>query len=323
MYDYGSTEDNVLYLVMSYVDGGSLEDLIEMGNVPLKQAEKIIREIASALDYAHRHGVIHRDIKPANILLAKEGHALLADFGIVKMSEGGTNLTGTALIGTPAYMAPEQGQGLPIDNRADIYALGVIAWEMLTGKQPYNAETPMQVLIQHINSPVPQILDVDAELPAGLDFVMHKVLAKNPEERYQSAVEFAEDFTDSIHSNVDSIFAARVATPIKSGATEVFSKDTIQMVEGDSQPHQPQPTIIMQEKTNPLLILAGFGLIALVIVVIAVLLIQQNNSDDNGVAGVSTEDTTQVALIAEVTNTPENTPTPSPTPLPTFWSIAL
>src|SRR5690606_18262361 len=135
LYDYGTQED-IVYLVMAYADGGTLDDYVVDGPMPLPLVEKFLREIAGALDYAHRRGVIHRDIKPGNILMDGEGHALLADFGIVKLAEGGTNLTGTGVVGTPAYMAPEQAQGAPIDARADIYSLGVVVYQMLTGKQP-------------------------------------------------------------------------------------------------------------------------------------------------------------------------------------------
>src|SRR5690606_18544983 len=139
-------------------EGGSLKDRIAEGPIPAAEAETILRQVASALDYAHRRGVIHRDIKPDNILLDSEGHAILADFGIVKILEGeGTSgLTATGgVLGTPAYMAPEQSQGTGISASVDIYSLGVIVYEMLSGQQPYQADTPMQVMLKHITEPVP------------------------------------------------------------------------------------------------------------------------------------------------------------------------
>ena len=131
LYDYG-TDDDVIYLVMAYVEGGTLEDLLDSGPMNVRDVERVVRNVASGLDYAHRRGVIHRDIKPANILMS-DGHPLLADFGLVKMMASGGNLTGTAIIGTPSYMAPEQGQGLDVDARTDVYALGVMVYEMLAG----------------------------------------------------------------------------------------------------------------------------------------------------------------------------------------------
>lgn len=141
-----------------------VSDRIRRGTVPPREVEDVVKQVAGALDYAHRQGIIHRDIKPDNILFNSEGHALLADFGIVKLIEsgpGGTSLTVTGgLVGTPAYMSPEQAQGLQVDNRSDLYSLGVVVFEMLTGKQPYQADTPMQVVFKHVSAPIPPICDL-------------------------------------------------------------------------------------------------------------------------------------------------------------------
>src|SRR5574338_927237 len=161
---------------MAYVDGGSLSDRIRRGAIPVEDVERLLRQIAGALDYAHRQGVVHRDIKPDNILLDREGHALLADFGIVKLLEGtpsGSQLTVTGgLVGTPAYMSPEQAQGLAIDSRSDIYSLGVVVYEMLTGKQPFTADTPMQVGFKPVQARVPRACDPVPSLPMNLNDVM-------------------------------------------------------------------------------------------------------------------------------------------------------
>src|SRR5690606_20735111 len=150
VYDYGE-EDGTLYLVSPLIDGGTLSDRIRKGALSPVETESLLRQIGQALDYAHRNGVIHRDIKPDNVLLDREGNALLTDFGIAKIIEGSTALTATGgLVGTPAYMSPEQGQGLPVDYRTDLYSLGVVVFEMLTGRQPYDADTPMQVVFKHI-----------------------------------------------------------------------------------------------------------------------------------------------------------------------------
>lgn len=153
VYDYGD-EDGILYLVMAYVRGGSLADRIRKGAMSPADAERLMTQMGSALDYAHRQNVVHRDVKPANILLDHEGHALLTDFGIVKLMEGSSQLTGTGgLIGTPAYMSPEQAQSDDVDHRSDLYSLGVVGYEMLTGKQPFHAETPMQIVLKQISAP--------------------------------------------------------------------------------------------------------------------------------------------------------------------------
>ncbi len=164
LYDYGDDSD-ILYLVMMFVDGGSLSDRIRRGAIPIPEIRRLFEQIAGALDYAHRQNVVHRDIKPDNILLDREGHALLADFGIVKLMEGVSTsaLTATGgLVGTPAYMSPEQAQGLPLDSRSDIYSLGIVVFEMLTGRQPFSAETPMQLVFEHITTPVPPLRDFNA-----------------------------------------------------------------------------------------------------------------------------------------------------------------
>src|SRR6185369_14299953 len=161
--------------------------------------------VAGALDYAHRQGVIHRDIKPDNILLDKEGNALLADFGIVKLTGGGSNLTVTGgLVGTPAYMAPEQGGGDTITSSADIYSLGVVLFEMLTGRKPYDADTPMQIVIKHMTAPIPSLREMMPEASPVLELVIDRALAKLPENRFASATEFADDFTRAIR-NPDSV----------------------------------------------------------------------------------------------------------------------
>ena len=201
LYDYG-VEDDIIYLVMAYVAGGSLANLMDKGPMPLPEIERILRQVAGALDYAHRQGVVHRDIKPDNILMDKEGNVLLADFGIVKIvagdGDGKTNpaLTQTGgLVGTPSYMAPEQGSGQAnITTRADLYSLGVVIYEMLTGEQPYIADTPMQVVIKHITEPVPNPRSVNQNLSAEMENVIQRILAKKPDDRYASATEFADDF---------------------------------------------------------------------------------------------------------------------------------
>lgn len=201
LYDYG-VDNNIFYLAMAYVEGGSLSDRIDQGPMPLQEVETFLRQISSALDYAHRQGIIHRDIKPANILLDKEGHALLADFGIAKLIEGDINITATGgLVGTPAYMSPEQCQGLEVTARADIYALGVVTYEMITGQQPFTADTPMMVAVKHITEPVPQIRKVMDSLPERLEPVMMRVLAKSADDRYANGLEFTQDFARSIYDD--------------------------------------------------------------------------------------------------------------------------
>ncbi|HNM37782.1 MAG TPA: serine/threonine-protein kinase, partial [Anaerolineales bacterium] len=137
VYDVGDI-DGQPYFVMRFMTGGSLSDLIEKGSIPIDETAKIIEKIAQGLAYAHRKGVIHRDLKPDNILFNDDGEPFISDFGVAKLSESSSNLTGSGVIGTPAYMSPEQAQGNEIDQRSDVYGLGVIVYQMLSGHQPYS-----------------------------------------------------------------------------------------------------------------------------------------------------------------------------------------
>jgi serine/threonine-protein kinase len=305
VYDYG-VEDDILYLVMAYVEGGTLSDRIDRGPMPLAEVERLLRQIASALDYAHRQGVIHRDIKPDNILLDKEGHALLADFGIVKIVEGEGHLTGTGgLVGTPAYMAPEQGRGEQVTNSADIYSLGVVVYQMVTGKKPYQAETPMQIVIKHMNEPVPSLRQTIADAPPGLELVIQRVMAKHPQERYSSAVEFCEDLVRAVHS--DESLAALEAS---------FSKEADTAVAPETPRAEPQATtIIMQQGANPLLLLGGFAIIAALVVIVVMLLLNSSRGE-TGVAGATAEPTSTVTIPAVAVR-------PSAVPIPSFGSLSF
>ncbi len=301
LYDYGA-EDDILYLVMAYIDGGSLGTLIDRGPLPPKQVENLLRQIGAALDYAHREGVIHRDIKPDNILLDKEGNALLADFGIAKLSGGSaSNLTATGgLVGTPAYMAPEQGRGDEITGSADLYSLGVVIYEMLTGRQPYSADTPMQVVIKHMNEDVPSIRNVVEDLPASLDLVLQRALAKNPQNRYKTASEFADDFIRATHTD-DSVAGMKLDSKRSPDPTIVLNK-----APDAARPTDPtvMPTITIQPSPygNPLVLLGGFAIIAILIVAVVVLLLN-NNKNDGDVEAIATE-TPKVVAVVEATAIP-------------------
>ncbi len=189
VYDYGE-ENGQPYLVMRYMPGGSLSDRIVNGPMSLGDTLRIMQRLAPALDQVHAHGIIHRDLKPANILFDQFETAFISDFGIARLAQASNTLTGDALIGTPAYMSPEQARGDPdIDGRSDIYALGAILFEMLAGQQPYSATTPMGVAMKHIIDPIPRILDVNSNLPADIQSVIDRALEKMRERRFAAAAE--------------------------------------------------------------------------------------------------------------------------------------
>ncbi len=194
VYDVGD-EDGQPYFVMRCMVGGSLADRIAKGPLSIKEAAKIMERISDALDEAHIKGVIHRDLKPGNILFDNTGEPYISDFGIAKLTQSqSATMTGGAVIGTPAYMSPEQAKGdpeKPIDGRSDVYALGVILYEMLSGEQPYQSTTPMGVVVKHITEPIPHILDKNRDLPPAVETVIEKAMAKNPDERFSTAGEFS------------------------------------------------------------------------------------------------------------------------------------
>jgi serine/threonine protein kinase len=191
VHDFGDDAGR-FYLVMRFVDGSTLRELIARRSVSLEDAVRLVAEVAEALAYAHRSGVIHRDVKPANVLVDKDGAALLTDFGIAKLMEGTLHLTGTSeALGTPFYMSPEQIRGRTIDNRTDIYSLGVVLYEALTGRCPFVADTPLAVALMHISDPLPLPREIKPDLPEALELVVLKALAKDPAHRYQTADIFA------------------------------------------------------------------------------------------------------------------------------------
>ena len=192
VYDVGADDDQP-YFVMRYMTGGSLSERIKAGILSVEEATRIIERVGPGLDEAHSKGIVHRDIKPSNILFDSKGTPYISDFGIAKLSQAQAgNVTGSGIIGTPAYMAPEQAQGDSIDGRADIYALGIILFEMVTGRQPYEADTPMAVAIKHITDPIPLILNANPKLPPGMDMIIHKAMAKDRDDRFSSSKEMLD-----------------------------------------------------------------------------------------------------------------------------------
>jgi len=191
--DYGEYEDSP-YLVMKYLPGGTLKQ--RLGHpMPYQEAARILAPIARALEYAHQHGIVHRDVKPSNILITDRGQPMLSDFGVAKILEADEtmDLTGTSIgVGTPEYMAPEQVTSKTADARADIYSLGVVFFELVTGRKPFVADTPMAVLFKQASEPLPRPKQFVPGLPEIVEKVLFKALTKDVKDRYQDAGAFAE-----------------------------------------------------------------------------------------------------------------------------------
>ncbi len=190
VFDYGES-DGISYLVMRYLEAGTLKDKMNSGPMPLAEIDRLFTQLTDALGYAHENGVIHRDLKPSNVLIDSQDNVFLTDFGIAKLLEGSAKFTHTdAIIGTPDYISPEQAQGQSADQRSDIYSLGIILYEMLTGRVPFTADTPMAVILKHVNAPLPPPSSVKADVSPSIERVILRALSKNPKDRFATAAEF-------------------------------------------------------------------------------------------------------------------------------------
>ena len=255
--DYGE-HDSYPFLVMAYVPGGDLNRFAGK-TLAYSEAARLLLPIAQALDYAHRRGVVHRDLKPANILIMGEGQPVVSDFGIAKIlsNETGTTLTQAGMsMGTPGYMAPEQIEGRPdLDGRVDIYALGMILYELITGRRPFLADTPEAVMLKQIHDPMPRPLQFTPGLPAAVEFAIFKATARHPADRYQTMAEFATGLEDLLnralapqagalptaeHSAVSATGTSPVVTP---AAPAPMPTPTAEKTSTPAEPLSPSPGI--------------------------------------------------------------------------------
>ena len=190
VYDVGE-DDSQPFFVMRYMSGGSLTEMIQQGTFSLRDTALIVERLASALDYAHARGVIHRDIKPDNVLFDGSNNPYLSDFGVAKFTESAVSATGNEVIGTPAYISPEQARGEPVDRRTDVYGLGAITYEMLTGERPFVGDTVIGLAVRHMNDPIPDILQKRPDLPEAVDTIIKTAMAKEKIQRYATAIDLA------------------------------------------------------------------------------------------------------------------------------------
>jgi eukaryotic-like serine/threonine-protein kinase len=231
VFDYGNA-DGTAYIVNEFVDGGTLSD--QLGSpLPVDYVVSTLKPIASALDYAHARGILHRDIKPSNILMNMEGTPVLGDFGLAKMMERGQGLTQAGMIvGTPEYMSPEQCSGEGVASAADIYSLGVVAYQMLTGQLPFMAATPAAVINAQLHNQLPPPRSINPDLSPEVEGVLLKALAKAPKDRYRSAAAMVKALQEA---------GAAAAAPEHAPAAPPPARPEPTMVMGASPAVQPAP----------------------------------------------------------------------------------
>ncbi len=332
VYDYGEA-DGQPYLVMRLMTGGTLGDRLAQGPLTVTEAARIFGRLAPALDAAHKQGIIHRDLKPGNILFDQWNEPYLADFGIAKLADGdgakGLTATGSTM-GTPAYMSPEQVQGDNLDGRSDVYALGVILFEMLTGKRPYEAGTPMAVALKHVMDPIPPL--PKADLPPECQTIINKALAKAPDHRYASASALATDVFGLVGTPSQTIpvaaaephpatevmmptFAAKSAAATSAPISQPVPKPVA------PPPAKPAPaaaaTAPARGRSLPLWLFGGGGVVAIflclgLIVLAAVLMLP---GDDDEATPTRTAVVDSVATpedgVTDAAATPDTEPVPS------------
>ncbi len=318
VFDYGE-QDGYPYIVMPLIQSGTLSESLHNTQIPLPEINRLITQIGTALGYAHAHGMIHRDVKPSNVLVDEGGNCLLTDFGLARMMEGSAKLTSSgAIMGTPSYMSPEQGTGETLDHRSDIYSLGVILYEMITGRVPYSAETPIAVILKHIKDPLPPVRKFNPTLPESVELVLLKALAKKPEDRYQSTDEFVNALQKAIAeatSDVSTTLApktliAKPPTVIKSPPTTAKEK---------------HPTAAKEKR--PGVLTAGRAIILfLVIGALGMIFLMARLTGKN--KNIATETASgPLSLLPAATETvtarPTVEPSPSPMPTPTELSAVI
>ena len=193
IYDVGKSGD-VAYIAMEFLQGRELRDIMNDGGVlPVDQVLDIVAQVAQGLAYAHEHEIVHRDVKPSNIMVVRDGHAKITDFGIARMASSSVRTQTGMVLGSPKYMSPEQVMGKPLDQRSDIFSLGVMLYEMLTGQAPFNGENVNAIMYQTVNAVPTPPSTMNPAVPEMANFIVAKALAKGLEDRYQNAKDFAID----------------------------------------------------------------------------------------------------------------------------------
>ncbi len=268
IYDFntftGEENRQLAYMVMPYIPGNTLRDLLQALNdqnqtLPHDRVRQIMENLLAALGYAHEHGMIHRDVKPANIIFNERDNAILTDFGIARMTAGSSLTQEGVTVGTPAYMSPEQATGDSVDGRSDLYAAGIILYEMLTGHPPFEDDGSLSVLLKHLNEPVPSLSQFIHIANTHLDAVVFKALSKTAEGRYQSAASFAEDLNLAF-SGISPVH------PGQSTTQQLPSQSYTNTIPISSGTHKTASTIPDRTAHSPyMLLVVGLAVIAIIL----------------------------------------------------------
>ncbi len=313
IYDVGQ-EGNIYFIVMELVDGKPLSQVIEeKGRIEYKEAIQITRQIASALSLAHKNGIVHRDVKPHNILITSAGVAKLADFGIAKAVSASTIIGGTnKVMGSVHYFSPEQARGAYVDERSDIYSLGIVMYEMLTGKVPFDGDNPISVALMHINDPMPSVNAEVAGLPPQLDKIIQKATDKYQTNRYKTADELIEaldniEFVTKVMG--DSAFnapggSAVAVDPVKAEYEAELQKRA--MAEKSAEKAKTDKTVEKAQKISTGFIIGGVAVLVVVGIVVLGFMLGWfgGNSDEIEVpdfVGKTFEEAQQIAEEAGLT----------------------
>src|SRR5215210_812691 len=266
IFDWGETEDGTYYITMEYLPGGTLKErIMATGALRPQAAEEVALQVAKALETAHVRGVVHRDIKPRNILVSDSGHVKVADFGIARAVEATTISHSGDILGSAKYMSPEQAAGDQVGPASDLYSLGVVLYEMLTGRIPFEIETPADVPIRHALAPPPHPAELDSEVPEELDAITMKLLATNPEDRFGSADEVIQELR-RLHLGVPS------ARPSTNGTTA----ETVPGVPKDSTSSPPSSTQPASRRRKDLPTLTIFAVLLILLAVVSLGLLRDS-----------------------------------------------
>lgn len=343
-------EGGLSYMVMEFIDGetlkGRLQRLEENNQwISVSEAVRIIMAVGSALKYAHRLGMVHRDVKPANVMVDKTGNVILTDFGIAKIFAGGgaTQLTATgAMVGTPSYMAPEQGMGQPGDERSDIYSLAVMLYQLVTARLPFEADTPLAVVLKHINDPLQLPRQVNPEVPEAVERIILKAMAKNPDDRYQHVGDMLNDLkramgmsldetpTDTLRSHALPAGATSVGTgaitPYPATARTVARTGMAQPAAGPTAlGQQSVPTLVQPARqAGTFRWVVALGIVAVMfIIAVGVIAVIVMNQQSQTRAQDATATALALAAAAQPTDTAIPTPRDASTPSSFVGTVAV